>query len=74
MHGLTPPRARTDPAALDPAALHLTIFGHRPQLAIEFSPVELVWLEILVGFYPVDSFAQFVEITNGVAMLVDRNG
>jgi hypothetical protein len=35
---------------------------------VEFSPVELAWLEILVGFYPVDGLAQFVEITNGVAV------
>src|SRR5258708_28786553 len=37
---------------------------------VEFSPVELAWLEILVGFYPVDGLAQFVEITNGVAVAI----
>jgi hypothetical protein len=35
--------------------------GQRPQLTVEFSPVEFAWLEILVGFHPVDSFAQFVD-------------
>src|SRR5258708_33373373 len=37
---------------------------------VEFSPVELAWLEILVGFYPVDGLAQLVEITNGVAVAI----
>ena len=44
--------------------------GQRPQLTVEFSPVELAWLEILVGLYPLHSFAQFVKITNGVAVAI----
>jgi hypothetical protein len=41
-----------------------------PQSAVEFSPVELVGLEILVGFHPIDRFAKFVQIANGVAIAV----
>jgi hypothetical protein len=39
-------------------------------MAVEFSPVELSWLEILVGSHLIDSFAQFVEIANGVAVAI----
>jgi hypothetical protein len=35
--------------------------GQRPQFAVEFSPVEPVWLEILVGFHALDRFAQLVD-------------
>jgi hypothetical protein len=35
----------------------LTILDQRPQSEVEFSPVELVGLEILVGFHPIDRFA-----------------
>jgi hypothetical protein len=41
-----------------------------PQSAVEFSPVELVGLEILVGLHPIDRFAKFVQIANGVAIAV----
>jgi len=44
--------------------------GQRPQLTVEFSPVELAWLEILVGSHAIDSFAQFVEIANGMAVAI----
>jgi hypothetical protein len=44
--------------------------GQGSQLAVEFPPVEPVWSEILVGFYPIDRFAQFVEIANGVAVAI----
>ena len=36
------------------------------QSAVEFSPVELVGLQILVGLHPIDRFAQFLQIANGV--------
>jgi hypothetical protein len=42
----------------------------RPQSEVEFSPVELVGLEILVGFHPIDRFAQLVQIANGAASAV----
>jgi hypothetical protein len=42
----------------------------RPQLAVEFSPVEPFWLEILVGFHAIDRFAQFVEICDSVAVAI----
>jgi hypothetical protein len=48
-----------------------TILGQRPQLAVEFSPVEPVWLEILVGFHAIDRFAQFVQIADGVAVAIE---
>ena len=51
--------------------MHLTILGQRPQLEVEFSPVEPVWLEILVGFHAIDRFAQFVEIADRVAVAVE---
>jgi hypothetical protein len=39
-------------------------------LAVEFSPVELAWLEILVGFHAIDRFAQFVEIADSLAVAI----
>jgi hypothetical protein len=44
--------------------------GQRPQLEVDFSPVEPVWLEILVGFHAIDRFAQFVEIADSVAVTI----
>jgi hypothetical protein len=41
-------------------------FGAKqPQLTVEGSPVEPVWLEILVGFYAIDSFTQFIVEKGG---------
>jgi hypothetical protein len=37
-------------------------------LTVECSPVEPVWLQILVGFHAIDSFAQFVEIAGSLAV------
>jgi len=39
-------------------------------LAVEFSPVESVWLEILVGFQAIDRFMEFVEIANGMTVAI----
>jgi hypothetical protein len=44
--------------------------AQRPQLAVEFSPVEPFWLEILVGFHAIDRFEQFVEICDSVAVAI----
>jgi hypothetical protein len=44
--------------------------GQRPQFAVEFSPVEPVWLEILVGFHALDRFAQLVEIADSVTVAI----
>jgi hypothetical protein len=44
--------------------------GQRTQLPVECSPVELAWLEILVGFYAIDRFAQFVEIADSLAVAI----
>jgi hypothetical protein len=44
--------------------------SQRSQLAVEFSPVEPVWLEILVGFHAIDRFAQFIEIANGMTVAI----
>jgi hypothetical protein len=37
-------------------------------LTVEGSPVKPVWLESLVGFHPINGFAQVVEIAQGVAV------
>jgi hypothetical protein len=39
-------------------------------LEVEFSPIEPVWLEILVGFHAIRRFAQFVEIADSVAVAI----
>jgi hypothetical protein len=49
---------------------HLTILGQQPQLTVECSPVEPVWLQILVGFHAIDNFAQFVEIADSLAIII----
>ena len=46
------------------------ILGQRPQLEVEFSPIEPVWLEILVSFHAIRRFAQFVEIADSVAVAI----
>jgi hypothetical protein len=40
-------------------------------LEVEFSPVEPVWWEILVGFHAIDRFAQFVEVAYSVAVAIE---
>ena len=39
-------------------------------MEVEFSPIEPVWLEILVGFHAIRRFAQFVEIADSVAVAI----
>jgi hypothetical protein len=39
-------------------------------LAVEFSPIERGWLEIPLGFYAIDRFAQFVEIADSLAVAI----
>jgi hypothetical protein len=45
--------------------------SQRLQLAFEFSPVELAWLEILEGFYTIERFGQFVEIADSLAVAIE---